>query len=186
MDKAEETTPGIRSSAGAVEPGQEVWVWNLESRDLQGSVRAGPDGRFDMLIWYDVGDELRVQVRSELGRSIPLDVEMVSGTGSVRAPSRSACVEVPLELDLEERSSARLRFGHQCSSAVSLVDVRWRDGSAGFAIETPSLGPLSPGETSMTIEAPASPGFSEDILFIELEVDDQPERHPVSIYAGVP
>lgn len=174
---------GVYGAEGAVEPNIEVWIWNLLSAEGPGISTSHDDGSFYVEVPFSRGDDLRLQLRAERERSIPVDMEIESSRWV--QVSRSECIDIPDELDLGAVAQSTLSLRNQCSGAVELMDYRWRMGASGLSTEIPTFGPIEGGGVVEVNISDASDGsFVEDIVIVVLEIDGHLETHVVSVYAN--
>lgn len=184
-DPTDPSLGGVRGRADSVEPGVEVWAWNLESSDEPVVALAEPDGSFAIDIQFFPGDELRFQVRSEVGRSTPVDGVATDLTFSQRL--RPSCVEGPLELDLAGVAEGTISVVHRCPQIVDVVDVRWRREHPNLSLEAPPPGMLEIGDPlEVIVTTERNDVDVEEIVLIELNLDGTPARYPVSVYTADP
>ncbi len=182
-----EHPPLVVGRAGSVDPTIDVWIWNLDRDDEPGIAGADLDGGFTVYVPHDDGDELRIQVRSEEGRSLPLDVVAMGRAGPFRSARRSECFTGTEELDLSELETGTVTFDNECAESVSLLDVSLRRGRAALEFVAPGAGTVERGETSIEVSRSAgSPEEPEDILLVELEIDGVEEIRAVSVYRSAP
>jgi hypothetical protein len=184
-DPSDPTVGGVFSRAGSLEPGVEVWAWNLERDDDPVVAVVQDNGSFELEVWLMHGDELRFQVRTDEGRSRPIDG--VATDLAFVASERPSCVDAPAELDLAGRAEGMIRVVHECATAVDVVDVRWRRELPDLTLEATSLGTLAPGDPlDVVVTTDRNDAEVEEIILIELDLDGTPARFPVSVYTADP
>ena len=176
---------GIKAGPGSLETDREIWLWNLDQIEEQGWAAVETDGSFEVDVRFVPGDEVRFQVRTDEGRSAPVDG--VAQDLVFVEPDRSNCVTVPLELDLAGRPEATFEVRNDCGEAVELLDVRWRVGEPVLSFSAPAPGPIAAGEAPGVRVLTSQHSLDvEDILFVELEIGGLSERFPVSVYTEDP
>lgn len=176
---------GIHGRAGSVEVGAEVWTWNLENSEEPDVAVAEADGSFEADLRLFPGDELRFQVRTDVGRSPPIDG--VATDLAFVPRERPSCVDASLELSLEGRAQDTIRVVHECSPIVDVVDVRWRREHPNLSLDAPPPSTLEPGDPlEVVVTTDRNDVDVEEIVLIELNLDGTPARYPVSVYAADP
>jgi hypothetical protein len=184
----------IIGDPGAGPPGHVLRVTNLDSDGPAVETTIAEDGSFQLQLSGDGGaDELRFQTRLGRERDEPFDVDW--STLTVLPPERIPCVELE---PLQQQDFGFVRVGaapgtetivvrNACSSDVELTAAGMRTPGSRYSIRADSVvvptTVLPSGEESWFIEfSPTAVGPAEQIFFIELTVDGEPARYPITLY----
>jgi hypothetical protein len=183
---------GIVGEPGAGPPGHTLRVTNLDLAEAPVDVLIGPDGSFALEIVGGQGDELRFHTRQGRVRAAPVDI--VWSEAQIVAPERVDCLElVPLQqqdfdvVGVGVPAERTISLDNGCGEAVTVTGARLRRLGSPFAIgpDAPLLpAELAPDEAlGWTLGlAAAEPGDVEEIWFLELVVDGDAVRYPITLF----
>jgi hypothetical protein len=172
------SVPGLLGEPGAVEPGADLWVVNLDTMEPPVTIVTDPDGGFDSGgIPAFVGQELRLQARMGALRSDPVDF-LVGGGEIVRPTASCLVLEPTLELALEAEMTTSIQIANDCGSPARIDAIRLRAPSAAIAIETASPLDIADGG-SATIDIffrPDASGLLEEIVILDVTLPEIDRR----------
>jgi hypothetical protein len=143
------------------------------------------DGSFSLEVLAEPGDELRVDAVNRHGRSEPID--LIVEDELIPSP-RHDCIRLAPEFSLEFREGSRaeeLTVHNLCDLEVALTDPRARLALEDFSLESELPLTIAAGESAaLEFEfAESSPDAREDVFFVDIEVDGELIRYPVTLYA---
>jgi hypothetical protein len=175
----------IEGDAQSASAGATLRVTNLDSTDDPATITVANDGSFSLEVLAEPGDELRIDAVNRHGRSEPID--LIVDDELVPSP-RHDCVRLAPKFSLEFRDGSRaeeLTVHNLCAQEVALTDPRARLELADFTLESELPLTIATGESAaLEFEfAESSPDAREDVFFIDIEVDGEPIRYPVTLYA---
>lgn len=168
----------IQGLPGAADPGVEVWIWNLERTHAPTVTLADDEGAFRVEIAHDPGEEVRLQARSGLLRSEPVDV--VYTEAELVFADRPSCVVIPLEVDLGARRAAPIEIVNECGFDVTLDGFALRQDFGGITLDGPATAILPDGATVMLNARAPGVGTAEDIALISVSAPEV-ARYPVTV-----
>lgn len=177
----------VSGGAGAVTPGAQVRVLNLDSDSPPQTVVAGADGAFALTVTASNGDELRFLALLEGERSAPVDFIYTNAVADELTPSpRHACLSVQPGLELAFGASrASVRFLNGCSEPLQLGSPRFRAG-ADFALVTPLPLVVAAGDSAVVelglLNLP--PPAREDVWFVDVTLGSIALRYPIGVFSA--
>ncbi|NOY93984.1 MAG: hypothetical protein GXP55_22605 [Deltaproteobacteria bacterium] len=182
------SVPGITGQPGALEPGTELWIANLDNMDPPTRIPTRDDGSFrDDSFVAAPGQELRLQARRGAERSIPVDVR--AGGGEVMRPTAGCLVLRPaLELNLDDPETAsRVVIENGCGVDARIDDIRLRAPSASIRVDTaPPLMIPDGASANITLSLlPDATGLTEEVLILDVSAPET-DRRPVTVFARRP
>jgi hypothetical protein len=180
VSEQDEEAGGLEGAPGAAPPNAEVWGWDLDAAHPPSVVLSDARGAFMLTVPSVVAEELRLQVRRDGERSLPVDI--VPRFGGSAPVERPACFQVPLELELDAGGSAVLELRNECGVEANLTAVRLRIGGAFVVQPPPDLRLPSGGTLPIVIDAPAAP--DEDIVLVEVVLGATSARYAVTVIAN--
>ena len=175
----------VEGDSRSASAGATLRVTNLDSTDDPVTTTVASDGSFVLEVLAEEGDEIRIDAVTREGRSEPVDLLV---DDELMPSPRHDCVRLVPEFSVEFRDGSRteeLMVHNLCDLEVALANPRTRLGLAAFTLES-DLPLTIPAGESAALEfgfAEASPGAREDVFFIDIEVDDELFRYPVTLYA---
>ncbi|MGE3674181.1 MAG: hypothetical protein AB7K71_31205 [Polyangiaceae bacterium] len=196
MITIEETADGLRvaGTPGAVTgAGAQLRIYNLETADTRADAPVADDGSFSVDLAGIAGDDLRLQVRSDLGISEPLDITGVGVAQNVVTPLGDCLTIKPrAEVDFGSVSISdfdvhEVEMVNDCTQDVSLYGLGQLMGSPGFSfIVSADLAIPQGASRSFGIAfAPGRQGEHEDVVILSFENDT--ERRPITMRGnGIP
>ena len=143
----------LSGKPGAVPAGSSLWVVDLDDPGAPAvTLQADASGAFEGQIAAQVGDRVRLVVRSERQHSLPLDGVCKDGMDklALEAPPDQtfACLELtPSDLTellaAGEVAQAGFTLTNHCDAAIQIVSAELRFGDQGVAIsDSPSTIPV--------------------------------------------
>jgi hypothetical protein len=183
-----DTSITIQGQPGATAPRATIRVTNLDSAVEPVEVRADRSGGFEVRLEVPDGHEVRIQALSGDRRSEPVD--FVHSDRELAASVRHACFRITSGLDLvfDQAPSAEILLENTCAADATVDAAGTRLALSDFALETalPIVVPAG-GSAVVRIEhAPASRDEREDVLFLNVGVDGELRRYPVTLFAPAP
>ena len=174
---------------GAAPPHSSVIVTNLDSTDPPFATTARDIGSFVVGIPMDLGDELRFEAVTSVGRTPPSDGRISDTPRAGLQPGRRhACLslEPGFSLDLTRQNTGRLSLRNECSDALALENARSRTEGSGFTWLTALPLEIQPGESATlefahVLEAGSA---SEVVVFFDVTLSGETLRYPVTLYAN--
>lgn len=175
----------IEGDARSASAGATLRVTNLDSTDAPETTTVASDGSFSLEVLAEPGDEVRIDAVNRHGRSEPID--LIVDDDLIPSP-RHDCIRLAPEFSLEFREgsgSEKLTVYNLCDLEVALTDPRARLALENFTLESELPLTLPAGESAaLEFEfAESSPDAREDVFFIDIEVDAELIRYPVTLYA---
>ncbi len=182
----------VGGSAGAVPPGSDVWVVNLDRDSVPPlTLRATANGSFDGKISGQDGDRVRIIARTDTQHSLPLDafVMPIDARQSALAPlppQGLSCLSLAAE-DLTsivregKDSTRKIELRSTCREPVTL-GARLRFGDAGFVVEAPAS---VNGAASITVRITGhdDPREHADILLLDVQSGTQTGRYALGLWS---
>lgn len=175
---------------GAAEPGAMMWIVNIDLFYPPWESLVGDDGSFQVEVLGDTGQELRLQLRSDDLRSVPVDVvlgSLVDGASMTRV-ERQACVVMASELNLGEVSSGGVASGeivveNHCSEEIVVDRTELRNPTPWLDVTSSMPLSIAPGSAS-EIEVSFSPSERGDVEEILSIIFSSPfsERRPLTVF----
>ncbi len=182
------SVPGFTGEAGALEPGADLWVANLDSMEPPVVITPEADGSFDATgsVMAFPGQELRLQARMGDLRSDPVDIS-VGGGEIVRITADCLFLEPDLEAALVPGSTTSVRIDNACGAEARIEAIRLRAPEPLITVETAA--PLVIGDgTSATLEisldASAS-ALTEEVVILDITAPET-DRRAITVYGPVP
>ncbi len=191
-----ETASGLRvaGAPGAITgDAAQLRIYNLETADTRVDAPVADDGSFAVDLPGVVGDDMRLQVRSDGAISEPLDITGVGIAQRVVTPLGD-CLTIKPRAEVEFGSVsisdfdvAEVEMSNECSQDVSLYGLGVLMGADGFSFIVSSDLQIPQGASrSFGIAfAPGRQGEHEDVVILSFENDT--ERRPITMRGnGVP
>jgi hypothetical protein len=178
-------TVWIAGDAKSASAGATLRVTNLDSTDDPVTTTVASDGSFTIEVVAETGDEVRIDAVTRHGRSEPVDLIV---DDELTPSPRHDCVRLVPKFSVEFLEGSRaeeLTVHNLCDLEIALADPRARLGLEEFTLES-ELPLTIPAGESAALEygfAAGSPGESEDVFFIDIEVDGELIRYPLTLYA---
>ncbi len=171
--------PNAASPSGGV-----VRAYNLENESdpAEGVIRE--DGSFEIILFTNEGDEVRLQVISEDDRLDPVDIvigpEHTTPELAVRSLGDCLILDPPLELDLA--LALTVEVSNNCEHEVTIEPPSLRRPLAGIQVGFGTSEEVAlPSGDSIPVVVRIEPDFStEDIFFIEVSAPER-DRRPITI-----
>lgn len=178
----------LAGSAGAVTPGAQVRVLNLDDAALPAvTSTAAADGSFQLTILATSGDELRVSALLSGQRSAPVDFLYTFELRDVLTQSpRHACVTLQPGFELELGAGrASVRFDNACAEPIQLAAPRFRTGT-DFVLVTELPLVVAAGDSAVLELSPRSelPAAREDVWFTDVTLGSSLIRYPVGVFTA--
>jgi hypothetical protein len=180
----------VAGDPGAVDTvGATVRIYNLDNDQpaVEGIVKQ--DGSFEIEVFLADGDELRLEVIAEVGRSEPIDV-IATQCGaklvlSTRALADCLVLTPAAELDLANGQSVEV--ANHCAANVQIEAPLARRAASGLLAGQGAVWPaVLPSGSSVQVQVSfQSVGVAEEILFIEAS-SPQHDRRPITVIAAGP
>ena len=181
--------PEVIGEAGAAEPGTTLWAVALDQTTDPVTSTVEADGSFRTGLFVPDGEEVRLQVRSDAGRSRPVDLR-VPIAGEIVRPTEGCLLLAPeLELDptpVGEPATGAITVENACAAPARIAAASLRRPAPEWAIGRAPFD-LAPGETvELAVRLiPDAPGAFEAILFLQVEAPST-DRRPVTLLgAGI-
>lgn len=183
----------IVGEPGAGPPGRVLRVTNLDRTDPPVDTPIADDGSFALSVAGGMWDELRFHTRYGRDRDEPVD--LVWATGTPIPAARIPCVQ-PVPLQQRDFGfapaggapvSGTVTLHNDCPTSVEVTGAGLRHTGSAFTIGTTEIEPpqgMAPGEEArLSIDfAPTAVGDAEAILLLQLRLDDEEARYPVTLY----
>lgn len=178
----------VAGDPGAVDTvGATVRIYDLDN-DLpaaEGLVK--PDGSFSVEVFLTDGDELRLQVIADIGRSDPIDAIATECGKSLQLSTHALgdCLLVSPQAELDLAKGKSLEVTNHCTSSVQIEAPTARVAVPGLSVGQGATWPalLAPG-SSVQVQVSFQPGsVAEEIVFIEASTPQQ-DRRPITVIAG--
>lgn len=172
-------------ATGATEAGWVVRATNLDDTEPSVATQAAASGSFLLPIGADDGDELRLEVVNDAGRSAPTDLRYVERR--LEPVVRLDCLEFEPGLAVSLTATpVALRFRNACAVPVTLENWRWRLDLPDFTVGSPVPITVAPGESSeQTLRFVRSgSGQREDVLFVDVNGTDSAVRYAITVTAA--
>jgi hypothetical protein len=165
--------------------GATLRVTNLDTTDEPATTTVASDGSFSIEVPAEPGNEIRIDAVSRHGRSEPID--LIVDSELIPSP-RHDCVRLSPEFSLEFREGSRaeeLTVHNLCDQEVALADPRARLALEDFTLESELPLTIPAGEsTALEFEfTESSPDARENVFFVNIEVDGELIRYPITLYA---
>jgi hypothetical protein len=161
----------IQAEPGTVKPaGGTVVITDLDKTDAPSLAPVAADGSFSIAVKAAFGDTLRFQVKTDAGRSAPVDrTNGSSGLAAVLVTVPCFSVDPPLWAPLAGEGAARtLVLQNACSFPVTFAPPHLRRGKAGITFSPTAGFELAAGETTfVTLHGAAAGPEDEDVLYLE-------------------
>jgi hypothetical protein len=178
----------IQGQPGATNPRATIRVTNLDSALEPVEVRADRSGGFEVQVEILEGNEVRLQALADDRRGDPVD--FIYATEALEAPSRHACFQITSGLDLVfgEEPIAEILLENACAADATVDAAGTRLALSDFALETalPIVVPAGESAVVRIEHASASREEREDVLFLNVGVDGELRRYPVTLFAPAP
>jgi hypothetical protein len=173
--------PEAASPAGAV-----VRLYPLDSAQAPLEAVVEDDGSFTFNLSPATGDELRLQVIAEAGRSRPVDL-VVAGSGDdrhLRPATRplGSCFLLDPEAALDLDQGRTITIDNRCAEELRIDEPALRRPIDGLVVGGAHSWPLrlAPGD-SLTVELePSAELDQEEILFIRASAPEV-DRRPITV-----
>ncbi|MCA9647504.1 MAG: hypothetical protein H6718_11125 [Polyangiaceae bacterium] len=181
-------TPGAVTGTAA-----QLRIYNLETADTRADAPVADDGSFSIDLPGIAGDDLRLQARSDLGISEPLDITGVGVAQNVVTPLGDCLTIKPrAEVDFGAVSISdfdvhEVEMVNECAQDVSLYGLGQLMGSPGFSfiVSADLTIPQGASRSFGIAFAPGRQGEHEDVVILSFENDT--ERRPITMRGnGIP
>lgn len=159
----------LLGAPGATEPGWIVRATNLDDTQPSVATSASPSGSFSLQLAAEDGDQLRLQVVNDAGRSPPTDLNY--DDQQLQPVVRLECLQIEPGLALTVTSApATLRFRNECGAPVTLANWRWRLGLPDFTVGSSSAVTMASEDSfEQTLAFVRSgSGQREDVLLVDV------------------
>jgi hypothetical protein len=172
---------------GAVGPPEAtLYLVNLDTDTDPVEVTPEHDGSFTSIIAGEAGEEIRIQVRLDDQRSIPVDFWILEhGIIPAERPLAGCLTTSPaFELEASGPGRATIDIVNDCDEQVDLEGIRSRRAASGLIITSAPTG-VAPGtrdQIEISFDMPWSTG-SEEVVLIEIAAP-RSDRRPITVFSA--
>lgn len=176
----------ITGQPGATAPRAIVRITNLDNAGVEPmDVEADADGGFSVILEVPEGNELRLQPILGGARGEPIDTLFLEE--ELQPALRHECLRVnslQINFSASEGDSASTELENTCDGAATIDSSGTRLGLTEFALGTnlPLVIPAGERATVQIDRDPTASSALEDVLFLEVSVDGERRRLPITLY----